>query len=256
MSKEVFIQNDFNNVALQGKLWCNEENKESEIGVLITHPHPKLGGSMDDHVVKSVFNYFTTKNEINTVIRFNFRGIGKSSGGSSWFATQEIEDVKAVYNYLMEREGVKKVLFVGYSFGSVVIQSAPNAIQSDNILGCIAISYPYSFWSSFLFNHHYKICKENNQLPKLFVMGDSDGFLNENNFNKWFDTLIGDKNKKHIIPNCSHFWLDNAYKQEMTSVIDEWFFETILKSDNNNNDYQSNNTNDDSNNNLDNNNNE
>ena len=45
---------------------------------IILHPHPQYGGTMNNKVVQLLYNTFL-ENKFS-VIRFNFRGVGKSEG--------------------------------------------------------------------------------------------------------------------------------------------------------------------------------
>ena len=47
-------------------------------GVVITRPHPMYGGTMDNNVVWTAVQAFQARHW--TTLRFNFRGVGLSSG--------------------------------------------------------------------------------------------------------------------------------------------------------------------------------
>ena len=47
-------------------------------GVVITHPHPMYGGTMDNNVVWTAARAFQARRW--STLRFNFRGVGLSSG--------------------------------------------------------------------------------------------------------------------------------------------------------------------------------
>ena len=61
---------------LEGRYHHSEE-KNAPVA-LILHPHPLHGGTMNNKVVYNVFQTLT-KNKFS-VLRFNFRGVGKSTG--------------------------------------------------------------------------------------------------------------------------------------------------------------------------------
>src|SRR5258708_34525628 len=46
---------------------------------LILHPHPKAGGQMNNPVTVQLFHLFMKRGF--SVLRFNFRGVGRSQGG-------------------------------------------------------------------------------------------------------------------------------------------------------------------------------
>ena len=54
---------------------------ESAMGspiALILHPHPQLGGTMNNQVVYALYYMFVDRGF--SVLRFNFRGVGRSQG--------------------------------------------------------------------------------------------------------------------------------------------------------------------------------
>jgi len=85
-------------------------------GVVVTHPHPLYGGSMNNQVVESIVSAYR-KNEFTT-LRFNFRGVGESSGIYDNGIGEQLDVLSAV-SYLDEI-GIKRIDLAGYSFGSWV----------------------------------------------------------------------------------------------------------------------------------------
>jgi len=69
--------------------------------VLICHPHPQYGGNMYNNVVSGVFNKLTD-NDI-PCLRFNFRGVGKSTGIHSG-GSGELSDVKTCIDFLINKK--------------------------------------------------------------------------------------------------------------------------------------------------------
>ena len=45
---------------------------------LVLHPHPQQGGTMNNRVVYSLYHVFARRGF--SVLRFNFRGVGRSQG--------------------------------------------------------------------------------------------------------------------------------------------------------------------------------
>ena len=63
-------------------------------GVVICHPHPLHGGSMDNNVVLSVS--FTLAQQGFVALRFNFRGVGNSEGEHSKGELEQQEALAAL----------------------------------------------------------------------------------------------------------------------------------------------------------------
>jgi alpha/beta superfamily hydrolase len=85
-------------------------------GVVITHPHPLYGGDMYNNVVAILQSAFQETGF--STLRFNFRGVGASSGTYD-DGDGEQQDVNAALE-AMQDMGVSAVDLAGYSFGAWV----------------------------------------------------------------------------------------------------------------------------------------
>jgi uncharacterized protein len=134
----------------------------SKSAVVITHPHPLFGGSMDNNVVWTAARACQARDF--STLRFNFRGVGESSG-SYGNGLDETEDLKAAVDYLATQIDGPRFL-VGYSFGAYV---AARALASGLRVDSVAlISPPFAFPNlDFLPKH---------PLIKLIIVGDRDDF--------------------------------------------------------------------------------
>ena len=88
-------------------------------GVVLAHPHPLYGGTMENNVVLAAEAAFQAAGW--HTLRFDFRGAGESTGTHSE-GPGEIQDLKAACMALEER--VSEVSVCGYSFGAWVATSA------------------------------------------------------------------------------------------------------------------------------------
>ena len=95
--------------------------------VVICHPHPLYGGTMDNKVVTSVFRAFTDQG--SAALRFNYRGVGDSEGVYGDGAG-ETDDLLAVLDWVAERSPEAKLTLVGFSFGGYVTAAAADWIGS------------------------------------------------------------------------------------------------------------------------------
>lgn len=101
-------------------------NTESSLAAIITHPHPLYGGSMYNNVVHDAVKAFAASGI--TTLRFNFRGVG-SSTGKYGEGIEEREDFLAAFTFLKKIQSIPSILPVGYSFGSYVIYHSLNQIE-------------------------------------------------------------------------------------------------------------------------------
>jgi len=127
---------------------------------LITHPHPLFGGSMDNNVVWTVKRAGEERRW--TMLRFNFRGVGQSTGKYGE-GVEEVADVAAALNFLKGRAGGPYYV-IGYSFGAAVAARA--LLQGLEADGLWLIAPPIAFM-------------EMNFLPQtprlqLIVVGEAD----------------------------------------------------------------------------------
>ena len=82
--------------------------------VVIAHPHPLFGGTMDNKVVQTMARAFVACGW--TAVRFNFRGVGASDGVHDE-GRGETEDMQAVVHQLAPNG---PLALAGFSFGAFV----------------------------------------------------------------------------------------------------------------------------------------
>ncbi len=85
---------------------------------VIAHPHPLFGGSMDNKVVQTLARAFTQSGW--TAVRFNFRGVGGSTGTHDE-GRGELEDMLAV---VAATAPMGAICLAGFSFGAFVTTHA------------------------------------------------------------------------------------------------------------------------------------
>ena len=93
------------------------DHGEHSIAAVICHPHPLYGGTLHNKVVHRVAATFHGLGA--AVLRFNFRGVGRSAGLHDQGAG-ELEDARAAWNYMRERWPHARRWLGGFSFGSWV----------------------------------------------------------------------------------------------------------------------------------------
>ena len=83
---------------------------------LILHPHPQFGGTMNNKVVYNLHYIFHRLGY--SVLRFNFRGVGRSQGEFD-HGIGELSDAAAALDYLQSLKPDAKITFIaGFSFGA------------------------------------------------------------------------------------------------------------------------------------------
>jgi hypothetical protein len=134
-------------------------------GVIICHPHPQFGGSMDNNVVWALFDTFVERGY--AAVAFNFRGVGRS-GGRYEEGEGEAGDVSAVLDWLDQRAEVRGLGLgvLGYSFGAWV---GLRAALKDPRVRCMGAVAPPLAMYSFAFLKELRV-------PLFVVSGDRDPF--------------------------------------------------------------------------------
>lgn len=116
-----------------------EDPAKAPVGlVVIAHPHPLMGGTMDNKVVHTLSRAFVLSGW--RAVRFNFRGVGQS--GASWDEGRgETDDMLAVVAHHLadpHLHGLPLAL-AGFSFGGFVAARAHAqlAAQADAHAGAV-----------------------------------------------------------------------------------------------------------------------
>jgi alpha/beta superfamily hydrolase len=116
-----------------------EAEADSPIGAttvaVLTHPHPSYGGDMHNLVPSTLFRALPAVGI--GALRFNFRGVGKSTG-SYGDGVDEHNDVVAAIDTAAAHAGVQRVAGVGYSFGADVLLS----IEHQALTSVIVVAPP------------------------------------------------------------------------------------------------------------------
>lgn len=135
MSKPVSIQGD--DVVLEGLL---DDAGGSRAGV-VAHPHPLYGGSMYNNVVDAACR--ALKQAGYSSLRFNFRGVGGSTG-SHGQGIKEQDDIISAAAFLKE-SGAERLLTIGYSFGAWTAAFAWAGLKDKGSAPLMLIAPPAAF---------------------------------------------------------------------------------------------------------------
>ena len=144
-----------------------EESRPIRAAVVFAHPHPQFGWMMHTKVV-----YRGTKGLARigcAVLRFNFRGVGRSLGAFDQ-GEGEKEDFKAALDYIAARYPGAPLWAAGFSFGSWVALEV--GAVDDRVSALIGIAPPVATSVSgqnYTFENTLASTK-----PKFFVQGEAD----------------------------------------------------------------------------------
>jgi alpha/beta superfamily hydrolase len=166
----------------------------AECGVVVAGPHPLLGGSMDNNVVRALGGGLAARGV--PTLRFNYRGVGGSEGVpadvaahlAEFWATSHVadepafrEDLAAAAAFLRDAAGGAGPALVGYSFGCSLLPHAGAAADTPLVLVAPTVG-----------THDYDAFAVLPN-PLLVVASDDDFAANAGRLRAWFDQLPGSR---------------------------------------------------------------
>jgi alpha/beta superfamily hydrolase len=206
--KEKVISIRSEGIILEGLL-SNQEALQVRGGVVLCHPHPLYGGDMHNTVIAAAAEAASV--EGFCTLRFNFRGVGGSSG-SFGEGIGEKEDVKAAIEYLSSKmKGhAPSLIVVGYSFGAWV--ALPVAAEDNRIGGMVAIAPPLE-----LYDFQFLV---RSRKDKLLIAGTNDCYCPLPLLEKVYERLEEPKSL-NIIPEADHFF--SIHYRSLIEPLREFF---------------------------------
>ncbi len=132
-------------------------------GVVLAHPHPFYGGTKDVPLLVALADGLTRRGF--AVVRFNFRGVGRSEG--RFFPDERaVADVAAAVAALWEQPAVKadRCGLAGYSFGAWV--GLRHFVKERRLRAFVAVGMPLWDQSPAWFRDDGR--------PRLFITGSHD----------------------------------------------------------------------------------
>ncbi len=179
---------------------------------VVCHPHPMYGGTLDNRVV-----YRTAKAAIEAgfaALRFNFRGVGASSGSFDE-GDGEREDAAAAIDWLAARYPGLPLALAGFSFGSWVGLQA--AVQDEKVRALVGLGLPLNFYDfSFLME---------NSKPALYIVGTQDEFCAPDRLNL-LERRLPATSRIRRIEGADHFFKEQL--EEVQQLIREFLLRTEL----------------------------
>lgn len=132
-------------------------------GAVFCHPHPVHGGTMH---TKAVYRATRAMNDVGLrTLRFNFRGVGCSTGSFDDGIGEE-EDVRAALDWLELGLPGRPVVLGGVSFGSMV--SLKVGVDDPRVVALVAVGTPIHVYD-------YQYLRETDK-PVLVVQGEHDEY--------------------------------------------------------------------------------
>jgi len=178
---------------------------------IILHPHPQFGGTMNNQIVYNLYYAFAERGF--SVLRFNFRGVGRSQGAFD-HGQGELSDAAAALDWVQALNPDAKTCWIaGLSFGSWIgMQLLMRRPEIEGFISIAAMANRYDF--SFL-----APCPSSG----LFVHGDQDRVAPVNEVISVIDkvkTQKGVKIEHATIKGANHFFENHV--DELIQVVGEY----------------------------------
>ena len=172
------------------------EGATPEALIVICHPHPLHGGTMDNKVVTTLAR---AAHELSCPsVRFNFRGVG-SSGGSHDDGRGEVDDALAVVAWGRRRWPQARLWLAGFSFGGVVALRAAARVGAGNLARLVTVAPALGRGFGSPANVPVPQC------PWLVVQGDADDIVDPGLVIDWASRLTPAP-QVAVLPGVGHFF--------------------------------------------------
>ncbi|WP_230396768.1 alpha/beta hydrolase [Piscirickettsia salmonis] len=109
----------------------SESSQQQKVTVVICHPHPLFEGTLHNKVVHTLARTF--KQQGLYAVRFNFRGVGHSTGEYS-HGIGETADLAAVIDWVKAQQPDHEIWLAGFSFGGYVAYRGASRFNVNQLL--------------------------------------------------------------------------------------------------------------------------
>jgi uncharacterized protein len=188
-----------------------DTTRAPRLTALVCHPHPQFGGTLHNKVVFRAAK--AALREGLAVLRFNFRGVGKSEGAFDEGAGER-DDVRAALDLLAARFPGSPVCLMGFSFGAWV----GLAVGADDPCVRVLIGLGLPVASADL-GFLRRVSK-----PKLIIQGTEDVYGPRRQVEDLF-RLLPEPKRIHWVEGADHFFAGRL--DEVETVIRSFLVETV-----------------------------
>ncbi|KAI1796933.1 alpha/beta-hydrolase [Ganoderma leucocontextum] len=200
------------------------------------HPWSWLGGRMNDPVLQLLAEPLLENGY--DVIRYNSRGVGKSTGWASFTGHREGEDLKELVQWARSTmPNITSLVLAGYSHGSLIASLHP--VLEDVKTSHILLSYPMGprHWLTAFHGHRYttalKSLVDDPRSNILVIYGDDDNFTTAESYDTWVASLReapadlpGALTRGELevvkVAGASHFWGEEDAVGKLNETVREW----------------------------------
>ena len=164
---------------------------EPKAAVVVCHPHPVHGGTMQNKVAHTLARAFLRLDF--AALRFNFRGVGESDGAFD-DGNGELADVLAAVDWLRERYPELPLWLAGFSFGAAMSIRAAVEFEPAGLVSIAPAAYRFAGDLSV-----------QPDCPWLIIHGEDDELVPIDESVAWADSLEPGP-ELLVFPETSHFF--------------------------------------------------
>ncbi len=194
------------------------ENKNAP-AALVLHPNPLYGGTMNNKVVYALYEAFKRNNF--SVLRINFRGVGRSQGKFD-NGTGELTDAATALDWLQtQNPDISSFWISGFSFGAWIamqLMMRRPEIQAFAVAAPPVNKFDFSFLSP---------CPAHG----IVIQGDQDSIVSENAVADFVDKISKQKNTDidyQIIFGADHFFREKT--EDLVEVLSSYINDKVISS--------------------------
>ena len=182
--------------------------------VLVLHPEPNLGGNMNNRVSLGMYNHFKSRGF--SVLRFNFRGVGRSEGNYT-DGEGELSDAATALDWIENQcPNARSCWVAGFSFGAWIGMQL--MMRRPEVAGFISVTPPATR-RDFTF---LAPCPSSG----LILHGEADATVPARDVKLLVDQIPAQRGVNvdlRLIPDANHFFTEHLddLMDEMGEYLDE-----------------------------------
>ena len=184
--------------------------------LVLCHPHPQMGGTMSAPLLIALRDELVGRGW--SVLRFNFRGIGKSEGQTSTGEPETADAAGAIDTLRALRPGLPHAI-AGWSFGAAVAVRV--AAEGHDLAACAGIA-PALVARPGITAGLPPAGRLRIGIPLLFVCGSNDELVDPAVCRAWAEAAGGDFVE---IPGANHFFW--ARYDRLRDALGDWLDATV-----------------------------
>ncbi len=182
--------------------------------VLLLHPHPQHGGTMNNKIVYGMYKVFRQRGY--SILRINFRGVGRSQGTYDR-GEGELSDAASALDWMQSYNPNAKACWIaGFSFGAWIGMQL--LMRRPEIKGFISVAPPANMYDfTFL-----APCPASG----LIVHGNRDDLVPEESVQLLIERMAKQRDaviQYHVIDGADHYF--QSHQEEIALLVDQYLDE-------------------------------